>query len=805
MKRRPLKWLSFLLLLCGLMALEAEGRADITRATVQRGKQATALVEVADGSGTAFCIDTAGYFITNFHVISGNTRVKLVLNAGEPNQKVIAAAVLRSDATLDLALLKADGNGPWPALPLAVSSGGLYETLPVTAFGFPFGKDLAENAAQYPAISVSTGRITALRREHDSLEDIQLDASLNPGNSGGPVLDDQGKVVGIVEAGIPGAALNFAIPVEHLLTFLARPAITLSPGTIAVRDAHQATTFHIQVLTWNGHESEYSVMLTLDHARAVPAHSAGPHDYVVTAIPVLPLPDPRDLRLIITGRSGTIAATTKDRGVIVGTRRIRLSDIQTIQFPLPSPPAHPQAVDATVTLRDKTLLSGPIPDLRSVQVILNGIPATLDLGRADMDQARTIRIADASPPVRDVPYRVAILKGAALLAELSGTVRIIDDALATPSAVMGTAGGSLSFQPPVVLTFPGEKGYPFTQVADLDGDGHQDILTFLGSSLVVLYGHGDGQFDRVSYPLGEGDLSHIAVADLNGDGRNDVVISGSDVLRVLMSTGRRTFASPVRYAVGKGSAAIAVGDFNHDGALDLAVACDGTQNMAVLLSHGDGTFGTATYFPAGQYPVGLACGDFNGDGNLDLVVSSFYSRNAMEYLGNGQGSFRAAPAGPEVGGGELLALDLTGDGLLSLIGLDYWAGKMDVARGDGRGNFVSSHYPAGQYPSQLRAADLNGDGYLDLVFGNQGTNSFSVYLNSGTGMFLPKLSFATSGNDVHSAVPGDFAEDGRADLVVDGWEGHLSLFYNSTYPTRPSPKVVPTKQSPSSPHKANSK
>ncbi len=785
LKHRHMIRLCALLCLLGVTAFGTGSRADITRATLQRGKQATALVEVADGSGTAFCIDAAGYFITNHHVISGSTRVKLVLNAGEPGQKVVEATVLRSDEVLDLALLKADGSGPWPMLPLAANSGGLYETLPVTAFGFPFGKDLAEGAAQYPTISVSTGRITALRREHGALQDIQLDASLNPGNSGGPVLDDQGRVIGIVAAGIPGAALNFAIPVEHLLTLLAKPAITLSPGAIAARDAHQATAFHIQVLTWNGHEADYSVRLTLDHTRTAPAHAAGPHDYVATAIPVLPLPDPRDLRLTITGGNGTVVATTKDRTVSVGTHRVRLSEIQAIH--LPAVLSRSQAEEAAVTLRDRTLLSGPLLDLQSVPVFLNGIPATLDLSRATVDQERTIHIAEAAPPPRVVPFRVAVMKGGALAGDLSGTLRIEDVPLTTPPTLQ-TAGGPLSFQPPVVLTFPGEKGYPFTLVADLDADGHQDILTFLGSSLVVLYGRGDGQFDRVSYPLGDGELSHIAVADLNDDGRNDVVISGGDALRVLLSTGHRMFASPIRYAAGQASAAIVFGDFNHDGALDLATACDHSSNMAVLLNHGDGTFGPATYFPAGQYPVGLACGDFNGDGNLDLIVSSFYSRNAMEYLGDGQGGFHASQASPEVGGGELVAADFTGDGHLDLAGLDYWGSGLGVALGDGRGNFVSSRYPAGQYPSQMRVADLNGDGIPDLVFGNQGTNSFSVCLNSGTGTMMPRVSFPTPGNDVHTAAPGDFAEDGRTDLVVDGWDGHLSLLFNSAYPVRSSPR-----------------
>ena len=85
--------------------------------------------------------------------------------------------------------------------------------MPLAAFGYPFGRLLASDN-RYPAVSVNTGTVTALRRKGGKLSAIQLDASVNPGNSGGPVVDKNGNLIGIVKSGMPGARLNFAIPVS---------------------------------------------------------------------------------------------------------------------------------------------------------------------------------------------------------------------------------------------------------------------------------------------------------------------------------------------------------------------------------------------------------------------------------------------------------------------------------------------------------------------------------------------------------------------------------------------------------------
>jgi S1-C subfamily serine protease len=214
---------AFIVLIALLPGIAA---ADDSKAIVQRGKRATALVVLpaGQGFGSSFCIDAAGFFVTNEHVVHSlpkEAKVSLVLQPGEAGERVVQAVVVRADARSDLALLKAEGAKELEALELG-GVDDLVETAPVTAFGYPFGDRLAVREKQYPNVSVNVGRVTSLRRAHKELEAIQIDAVLNPGNSGGPVLDANGLVVGIVRAGIVGSGVNFAIgsipekgPSEH--------------------------------------------------------------------------------------------------------------------------------------------------------------------------------------------------------------------------------------------------------------------------------------------------------------------------------------------------------------------------------------------------------------------------------------------------------------------------------------------------------------------------------------------------------------------------------------------------------------
>src|SRR5262249_5641337 len=152
--------------------------------------------------------------------------VKVVLHSGEADQKSVKARIAEVFQDEDLALLKTDEPVGVDPLPLS-DDAGLAELNKVVIFGYPFGKMLTGEGGTYPAISVNIGHISSLRKETDGLRRIQLDAAANPGNSGGPVLDKNGKVIGVIVSGFRGSGVNFAIPASKIIPAIQQPVLSL--------------------------------------------------------------------------------------------------------------------------------------------------------------------------------------------------------------------------------------------------------------------------------------------------------------------------------------------------------------------------------------------------------------------------------------------------------------------------------------------------------------------------------------------------------------------------------------------------
>lgn len=235
---------------CFIGAQSIAQQPELSKAEVAKlGKAATVFVEVktstGSSSGSGFCVHSSGLFITNEHVIQDAKQVRLVLNAGSKNSLTLPAKVIRSDRKLDLALLQVLGQKDLPTLELGKVD-ELSELDNVIACGFPFGQLLAEKN-QYPAISINSGSITSLRKRDGDLDRIQLDVELNPGNSGGPLLDRFGKVIGVVVSGIRTTRINFAIPVTHIEKLAAAPMIFFTPPDIDKANMNAPAAFEAKV------------------------------------------------------------------------------------------------------------------------------------------------------------------------------------------------------------------------------------------------------------------------------------------------------------------------------------------------------------------------------------------------------------------------------------------------------------------------------------------------------------------------------------------------------------------------------
>ena len=164
-----------------------------------------ALPEVS-GAGSGFVIDKSGVIVTNRHVIEGADKIELQFKGSEKSWK---AKLLGKDKLSDIALLKVKTNFPLTALKLG-DSGKLKVGQWVAAFGNPHGY----------AHTVTKGIISGVKREIDELNLfplLQTDAGINRGNSGGPLVNLKGEVIGVNNAIAAGAqAISFAIPIDNV-------------------------------------------------------------------------------------------------------------------------------------------------------------------------------------------------------------------------------------------------------------------------------------------------------------------------------------------------------------------------------------------------------------------------------------------------------------------------------------------------------------------------------------------------------------------------------------------------------------
>jgi S1-C subfamily serine protease/streptogramin lyase len=394
-------WLQKIVWMAGFLVLTMGGQADVAPEIVQRGKDATALVEVEGGQGfgTAFCIDAAGYFVTNEHVVmlgGAGRRLSLILRPGEKDQKALPAKVVRINRELDLALLQV--NLPQKLTPLRLGdSSKLVETMEVVAFGYPFGRELAARG-EYPSVTVSTGHVTALRKVKGELEAIQLDAFLNPGNSGGPLLNSKGEVIGVVAARLGrGSGINFAIPSNTLAGMLNKPEVTLSAPALTVANQHKEQEYVIEVARFPANRGEVKVEMVLSSGsnpvRTFPATTTNGQTFRVKAVPVPISSGPQMLNLVVEHENGKVVGQVKDGPLVVGEKTVRWKNVRKIE----------PGTTTTVTLADGQTLRGRVVGLEALPITIVGTPTKLDVSKA-----RTITVEEESDQPAGVNYRIVV-------------------------------------------------------------------------------------------------------------------------------------------------------------------------------------------------------------------------------------------------------------------------------------------------------------------------------------------------------------------------------------------------------------
>ncbi|CAF0810793.1 unnamed protein product [Adineta steineri] len=271
----------------------------------------------------------------------------------------------------------------------------------------------------------------------------------------------------------------------------------------------------------------------------------------------------------------------------------------------------------------------------------------------------------------------------------------------------------------------------YLTIIDITNDNLLDVVVanFAASSIIILYGLGDGTF-LLSKPYSTGIQSSpqsLAIADMNNDGQLDIIVANfqSNTISILYAFGYELFGSPTKYLTDDGSQpnSVAISDINNDGSLDILVANYGTDNIGIFLGYNNGKFNTMiTYsLEVGSKPFFINVGHFDNDNISDIVVSnsetdnivilSHYNNGTFTTITNYSTGTRSRPYTIAIG-------DLNNDNQLDLAITNSGTNNILLLFGCGNGTFTNAtSYPLGYnyLPYSLAITNLNQDKWMDIV------------------------------------------------------------------------------------------
>src|SRR5580700_4876051 len=349
------------------------------------------------------------------------------------------------------------------------------------------------------------------------------------------------------------------------------------------------------------------------------------------------------------------------------------------------------------------------------------------------------------------------------------TLSLLSGSLGTSTAATSVGGVTNSILPstsynvgigPVALT-----------AADFRNVGQQDlaVVNEIDNTLTILQNQSAGTFLQAGLPISLGAARtaapviapSIASAVLTTSGFHDLLVTDpvANTVQVLLSNGDDTFkqatGSPI--TMGQQPSSIVLGDFNGDGIQDFAVTNFTDNTLSLFLGNGDGTFKQATGSPfamptAATGPIAMTSADFNSDGNLDLAIVNQTTNNVTILLGNGNATFNLATGSPFAVGTFPVAIatgDLNNDSHPDLVVVNQSDGTVSVLLGNGDGTFTAatnSPLATGQSPTAVTVTDFNGDGIPDFAVTDPQTDSVSVFLGVGQGLFAPPFQLPVGSN-----------------------------------------------------------
>lgn len=411
--------------------------------------------------GSAFCIDEWGLFLTTAHAASrldfGSS--ELVISQAQGQQQSYLAQVIKMDRELNLAVLRVSGPAKFTPLRFADGPPPAAGT-PVTVLAYPLqgrrrGRDLPISPIQAHPCKV-TGKATHSPARSDA---IVCDARLSWNDSGGPVLDEAGHVVGLIEtAVISNRDPSTFIPLERIRKFLDMPQVSVAPAAIPYAQRHAENKVIVSVASLTKPAPAYQIDLSIQGSDGSRRTLTGAVNDGTCTFSFVPVPPSSSTPTTLTARfaQGSVTGVFVDRNLVVGGRTVALHDIRRVEH-------SSQEAESTVTLADGARLRGKVEGLESVSLNLADEPVNLDLSRI-----HSISVRDEDFSARGIDYLVQVKLDRVVVAQASGTIALSDAPGPLPSRQPVTSNAAVATMrqsPPAKSTVASDLNLLQTELA----------------------------------------------------------------------------------------------------------------------------------------------------------------------------------------------------------------------------------------------------------------------------------------------------------------------------------------------------
>jgi hypothetical protein len=365
-------WLTSILL--AAVAVPARADEQIPAAVLKDLKAATVFVKVRLGpleaSGSGFLMQTdgdRGLLVTNEHVVApprpgGPPVVEVVFHSGRKEEQVAPAEVVAADKERDLAILRVRNVKNLPAALDLADKVEVSETMPVYILGFPFGKALSLTKGN-PALTIGKGSVSSIREdEQGRVKIIQLDGDLNPGNSGGPVVDARGRLVGVSVAKVRGTHIGMAIPPAELTEMLNGRLANLVLRVRKVADGSAEVEVQLLFIDPLNKIGKASVRVIPTESLKEPLQADRDGKWP-------PLPQSQVVELKVEGQKAVGSFTVKSAGKAAINYTVQPVYVNADKVVVHAQPAKPYAVDFAATP-----ITGTKPDPKETGIATAGKP-----------------------------------------------------------------------------------------------------------------------------------------------------------------------------------------------------------------------------------------------------------------------------------------------------------------------------------------------------------------------------------------------------------------------------------------------